>query len=268
MAIREIVIEGVPFDRADTADILRQMKDSGVTAVQIYTTWNAFEPDAEGQFEWDDLDKQVRMIQDAGMEWVPFLLIGPKYAAPKWWLSDPRHKGLVCLEHGKENPIESIWNPAFKEQVSRVIKAFAEHYLPWNVIQSVQPGICGDYGESIMPVHGNFAGDYHTHEGYWCGDENAVADFRRVMQERYVNVAALNAAWRTHYADFSQLRPFLPHKAPSRTAWFDQLKWYRDSMTDFVDFWLAECRAAFPDIPLYMCVGGNEEPEQIGRAHV
>jgi len=261
MAIKEIVIQGVPFGRPDTADILKQVKDSGATAVQIYTFWRDFEPHAEGQFEWDYFDSQVKLIQEAGLQWVPFLLIGPKYAAPQWWLSDPRHRGLVCLEHGKETPIESIWNPAFKKQVSRVVKAFAEHYLPWGVIQSVQPGICGDYGESIMPVHGNWAGDYHTHGGYWCGDENAVLDFRRAMKEKFGTVDAMNTAWRSHYADFEELKPFRPHKAPSRTALFDELQWYKNSMTDFVDFWLAECRAAFPDTPLYMCVGGNEEPE-------
>ncbi|MBE6768532.1 MAG: glycosyl hydrolase family protein [Ruminococcaceae bacterium] len=261
MAIREIVIQGVPFGREDTPDILRQVKESGATAVQIYTFWRDFEPHAEGQFEWDYFDAQVKQIQEAGLQWVPFLLMGPKYAAPDWWLSDPRHKGLVCLEHGKETPIESIWNPAFREQVSRVVKAFAEHYLPWGVIQSVQPGICGDYGESIMPVHGNWAGDYHTHGGYWCGDEYAVADFRRVMQAKFGTVKALNDAWNSRYADFDALRPFLPHKTTSRTALFDELRWYKDSMTEYVDFWLGTCRAAFPDTPIYMCVGGNEEPE-------
>lgn len=261
MAIREIVIQGVPFGREDTPDILRQVKESGATAVQIYTFWRDFEPHAEGQFEWDYFDAQVKQIQEAGLQWVPFLLMGPKYAAPDWWLSDPRHKGLVCLEHGKETPIESIWNPAFREQVSRVVKAFAEHYLPWGVIQSVQPGICGDYGESIMPVHGNWAGDYHTHGGYWCGDEYAVADFRRVMQAKFGTVKALNDAWNSRYADFDALRPFLPHKTTSRTALFDELRWYKDSMTEYVDFWLVTCRAAFPDTPIYMCVGGNEEPE-------
>lgn len=261
MAIKEIVIQGVPFGREDTPDILRQVKESGATAVQIYTFWRDFEPHGEGGFDWAHFDAQVKQIQEAGLQWVPFLLIGPKYAAPDWWLADPRHKGLVCLEHGKETPIESIWNPEFRKQIARVVKAFAEHYRPWGVIQSVQPGICGDYGESIMPVHGNWAGDYHTHGGYWCGDEFAVADFRRAMKETYGTVAALNAAWRTHYADFEALTPFRPHKAPSRTALFDELRWYKDSMTDFVDFWLGECRAAFPDTPIYMCTGGNEEPE-------
>ena len=260
MAIKEIVIQHVPFGRPDTADILKQVKDSGATAVQIYTFWKDFEPHGEGGFDWEHFDSQVRQIQAAGLQWVPFLLIGPKYAAPDWWLSDPRHKGLRCLEHGKDSPIESIWNPEFKKQVSRVVKAFAEHYGPWNVIQSVQPGICGDYGESIMPVQGNWPGDYHTHPGYWCGDDYAVADFRRAMKEEFGTVEAMNQAWRSHYASFEELTPFLPHQTPSRTALFDELRWYKDSMTNFADFWLGECRAAFPETPIYLCTGGVEEP--------
>ncbi len=262
MAIKEIVIQHVPFGRPDTADILRQVKDSGATAVQLYTFWKDFEPHGEGGFDWDRFDSQVREIQKAGLQWVPFLLIGPKYAAPEWWLSDPRHKGLVCLEHHKETPIESIWNPAFRVQITRIVHAFAEHYRPWGVIQSIQPGICGDYGEAIMPVQGNWPGDYHTHMGYWCGDAFAVADFRRVMQEKYGTIEALNAAWRTRYVGFEEVSPVLPHKAPSRTARYDQTRWYKDAMTDFAEFWVATCRAAFPDTPIYLCTGGVEEPEQ------
>ena len=44
-----------------------------------------------------------------------------------------------------------------------------------DVLEAVMPGICGDYGESIMPVWGNWPGDYHTHLGYWCGGEDAIA---------------------------------------------------------------------------------------------
>ena len=262
MAINEIVVCQVPdFNRPDMPDILRQIKESGATSVQIYTFWRDFEPDAEGAFEWDYFDRQVRMIKDAGLKWVPFILMGPKYAAPTWWLSDPRHVGLVCLEHGKTSPIDSIWSEGIRCQVDRVLRAFAEHYLPWDVLESVQPGICGDYGESIMPVHGNWAGDYHTHAGFWCGGEDAAVSFRAAMERKYGAVGALNKAWNSHYAGFGEIKPFLPHRATSRTALFDDLEWYKDSMTEFVDFWLATCRKYFHDTPLYMCVGGNEEPE-------
>ncbi|MCL2461616.1 MAG: beta-galactosidase [Defluviitaleaceae bacterium] len=257
----EIVCEGVNFARPDIADILRQMKESGVTAVQLYTYWKDFEPDERGQFEWEHFDNMVTLIKNAGMKYVPFILVGPKYASPGWWLESPGHVGLKCLEHGKESPIDSIWNPLLRIEVDRVLKAFAEHYLPWDILESVQPGICGDYGEAIMPVLGNWPGDYHTHAGYWMGDDYAIASFRERMADKYGSIQALNSAWNYPYGSFGEIRPFLPHKAHSRTALFDELDWYKDSMTGFVDFWMETCRKYFPDTPVYMCTGGQEEPE-------
>lgn len=262
MAIQEIVIQGVPFERADALNVLKQIKASGATAVQIYVNWKYIEPHAEGAFVWDTFDAQVRLIKEAGLKWVLFLPMGPKYSHPDWWMRDPRHQGIVCLEHGRENPTESIWNPQFRPQIRRVLKALAEHYLPWDIIQSVQVGLTGDYGESIMPMQGNWPGDYHTHGGYWSGDPYAVASFRETMQAKFGTIEALNEAWNSRYADFASLRPFMPYQATSRTALYDMLGWYKDSMTEFVDFWMEESRRCFPETPLYLCTGGIEDPRQ------
>lgn len=257
----EVVVCGVPFEAPNVKEILRKMKKDGVTAVQIYMHWNRYEPDVRGEFDFSYYDWQVELIKEAGLKFVPFILLGPRYAAPEWWLEDEKHVGLVCLEHRKTSPIDSIWNPAFRAEVDRVLKVFSEHYLPMNVLESVQPGICGDYGEAIMPVHGNWPGAYHTHTGMWCGGEDAVCSFREAMKEKYKDIEALNKAWRSYYKDFSDISTFLQHKAPSRTAWFDLVDWYRGSMTEYVDFWMKTTRKYFPDTPIYMCTGGIETPE-------
>ena len=255
----EIVICGIPFGTPGETEALRQVKAHGFTAVQTYTFWRDFEPGARGRFEWTALDRKVRLIQEAGLKYVPFLLMGPKYAAPAWWLADPGHVGLRCLEHGKDSPIESVWNPAFRVEVSRVLDAFAARYLPWNVIESVQPGIGGDYGEALFPALGNWPDDYHTHRGFWCGGADARASLRQSLQQQYGTVDALNRAWRSHYASFADVEPFLPAQAPSRTAAFDLLAWYRESMTRYAEFWMAECRRCFPDTPAYLCTGGADD---------
>ena len=258
-AAGEIVVCGIPFGTPGETEALRQVKAHGFTAVQTYTFWRDFEPRARGRFEWAALDRKVSLIREAGLKYVPFLLMGPKYAEPDWWFTDPGHAGLRCLEHDKPSPIESVWNPAFRTEISRVLEAFAAHYLPWNVIESVQPGICGDYGEAIFPALGNWPGDYHTHRGFWCGGRDAVASLRSALAAHYGSVDALNRAWRSRYASFEAIAPFLPAHAPSRTAAFDLLAWYRDSMTRYVEFWMAECRRCFPDLPAYMCVGGADD---------
>ncbi len=260
----ELVVCGVPFGMPGERDALAAVKAHGFTAVQTYLFWRDIEPAARGHFEWPALERKVRLIQDAGLKYVPFILMGPKYAAPGWWLADPRHAGLRCLEHGKESPVESVWNPAFRDEIRRVLDALATHFLPWQVIESVQPGIGGDYGEAIFPVLGNWPGDYHTHRGFWCGGADAAADLRRTLKAQYMSITRLNAAWRSNYAAFADIRPFLPHRAPSRTACFDLVSWYRASMTAYAEFWMAECRRAFPALPAYLCTGGADDETTSG----
>ncbi|MBP5453819.1 MAG: hypothetical protein J6Y09_04285, partial [Lachnospiraceae bacterium] len=125
---------------------------------------------------------------------------------------------------------------------------------------SVMPGICGDYGEAIFPVHGNWPGVYHGHQGYWAGDPLAVASFQEYLKEKYRTIDALNKAHRESYDTWAQVKPKLAHKC-NRTAFFDMVLWYKKSMTDFADFWMSECRRIFgPNMPLYLCTGGCEQP--------
>ena len=250
-----------PISRKELVDACLELKKLGVTSVQIYTFWNKLEPNERGVFEWEYYDEQVSVLREAGIKWVPFFLMGPRYAAPDWWLESPGHKGLYCLEHGKYNPCESIWNEAFLDEVDRVMHAFAEHYLPMNVIESFQPGICGDYGESEFPDIGNWPGFYHSHRGFWCGGEDAKADFRAWLKHTFGTVEAVNAAWNTRFPSLDDAEPFLPHAAPSRTAWFGLLEWYRGAMTSYTEKWITLCRKNFPETPIYLCAGGMEQPE-------
>ena len=260
----EKVVCGVPFGKPCEREALRAVKDLGFTSVQIYTFWRDFEPGREGVFDWSKIDRDVGLIQEAGLKYVPFLLMGPKYAAPDWWLADPRHAGLKCLEHNRGSLVESIWNPAFHAQIKRVCHAFAGHFMPMDVLESVQPGICGDYGEALYPAVGNWPGDYHTHRGLWVMDDHARADLREHAGNLYGEIARLNAAWRTRYASFDDVAPFARHRAPSRTAWLDLVLWYQEAMTRYSELWMRTCREAFPGVPVYLCTGGADDEVTAG----
>lgn len=260
----EQVINGIPFGTVHEADSLKRVRDLGITSVQIYTQWRSFEGGGRGNHDWSELDRHVEAIQNADLRYVPFLLMGPYYAAPDWWLISPDHVGLRCLEHGKDCPIESIWNASFYREIERVAQDFAAHFLSWDVIESVQPGICGDYGEAIFPVLGNWPGTYHTHRGYWCGGEDAAVSFRRWLEDRYATLDGINRAWRSQYSSLGDVRPQVPHRCPSRTAVFDLIQWYRQSMTDYAGVWMAACRNAFPDTPIYLCTGGADDDATSG----
>jgi hypothetical protein len=149
-----------------------------------------------------------------------------------------------------------------RDYVREYLRQFAEHYLAQNVLESINLGITGDYGEAIYSVIGNWPGEYHSHGGFWCGDELAEADFRRAMKERYAgNIGALNHVWKSRYRSYEELKPFLPAGAPSGRARLEFLRWYRDSMTEYAEFWLSTARQFFPDNEIYLCTGGDMAPE-------
>ena len=47
-----------------------------------------------------------------------------------------------------------------------------------------------------------------------------------------------------------------------RRRWVDFIDWYRASMTHYADTWMRLGRKHFPDIPVYLCTGGDANPSQ------
>ncbi|MBC7328508.1 beta-galactosidase [bacterium] len=258
-------------------------KALGVTSVESYVTWESVEPEKD-KWNWERWDKQVEILQKYGLKWVPFLIVGPAYATPKWFRESKEHVGAVCLEHNIESKIESIWNPNLPKWIERFIAAFAERYGKMGVIESVLLGISGDYGEAIFPVWGGgwtfqIPGVYHTHPGYWCGDPYARKSFREAMKRKYGTIEKLNSAWGTSFDSFDDVE-FPPLKvrggiredaptppgefeakdAQSRRRWLDFVSWYRGEMTKWADWWLATTKKYFPNTEVYLCTGGDAVP--------
>ncbi len=239
---------------------LRTLKSLGFTSVQTYIYWNLVEK-SPGVYDWSDYDAEVAIYQRVGLKWVPFIVMSPWYTTPEFIRQTPGMKMLRCLDHQRDSKIPSIWSPELRTQLRTYLGKFAERYRPLGVLESVNIGISGDYGEAIYPVIGNWPGAYHSHAGYWCGDELAAADFRRHTAATYGNqIAALNAAWKTSFTSFEQINPFLPQRAPSERAWQEMLSWYRGAMTHYADWCMGLTRELFPDSPIYLCTGGDMAP--------
>lgn len=240
---------------------LEVLKSLGVTSIQTYIYWNKVEK-TPGVLDWSEYDAEVALFRKHGLKWVPFVIISPWYVTPEFVRQDPRITMFRCLEHGRESLIPSIWSPRLQEYVREYLSRFAGHYGPMGVLESVNLGISGDYGEAIYSVIGNWPGAYHSHAGYWCGDKLAEEDFRRHLQAAYpAGIDALNEAWKSRYASFDEVKPFHPAKAPSERAWQEFLAWYRGAMTDYSDFCLRTAREIFPDTDLYLSTGGDMAPE-------
>ena len=235
-----------------------------VTAWEPYVKWSMIEREP-GKWDFAYYDMQVRTLQKHGLKWTPFLIAGPAYATPKWFKESGESVFAVCLEHGQPTRTQSIWNPNMPVHVDRLIEAFAKHF-DHKRMQALLLGISGDFGETIFPVSGNDwtytrcpdpDGTYHTHAGWWCGDEHATADFRRAMCEKYPTIDALNQAWKTKLATFDEAKPFLPDKSHSDRASLDMVTWYRGSMTRYAEVWLKSCKKHLPDVQVLLCTGGD-----------
>lgn len=169
-------------------------KDLGITEVQSYVPWSNIEP-RKGHFDFSLYEPLVEKLEKHGLGWVPFLIAGPYYATPKWFLDSDESRFYKCIEHKKECSIQSIWNPSLRPCVETVISGFADRYRMSAALRRMLLGISGNWGESIYPISGGFVADNHMHLGWWCGDGHALESFRGWLQNEYSDIGALNAAW-------------------------------------------------------------------------
>ena len=246
---------GISQKHAGAPQAVRYYQQAGVTSIQTYIFWKEIEKEPE-VYDWTRYDDEVKLYQEHGLKWIPFIILGPYYTTPDWVRKATGEKFYRCLEHGRESGAISLWNQALRPLIDRFMATFAAHYLPQDILESVLLGITGDYGEAIYPVFGNWPLDYHTHYGFWCGDALAISDYGRFLRERYDDIQQLNTNLHTHFPSFDSIRPVL-RKGATEKQWLVQMEWYRKSMNDYAEFWMKTAKHHFPDVPIYLCTGGR-----------
>lgn len=235
-------------------------KGLGVTSVQSYVRWSLIEPE-HGKFDWSFYDRTADLLAGHGLKWVVFIMIGPMYATPEWFRRSDKSVYVKCLEHDQECPVQSIWNPHLLEYVDRFFALAAERYGKSGIVESLMLGPSGDFGETTFnAVYSSPPEGYHTHLGYWCGDEFARRDLACHLEGKYGSLDALNRAWGTNYGQFADLQPFMPEQAASLQAEVDFNDWYIGSMTRWSERWAEIARRHFPGVPIYHAAGGSGDP--------
>ncbi|MBP5275156.1 MAG: beta-galactosidase, partial [Abditibacteriota bacterium] len=215
-----------PLKPEDLSDLtFERAKKLGITSMQSYVGLRQLEPE-EGRLDFSCYDGLFAQLEKHGMKWLPFLIMAPEVSVPDWW-NEKYGVFAKCLEHGEEAPVQSIWNPALREGVKHFLTVFREHYKP-GVIEALNFGISGCWGESIQVVGGGFGiMERHQHPGYWCGDKYAKDSLRQFLKEKYGDVKALNKAWKSSFRSFEEAEPpVLEGKKYSDRAVVDFHRWY------------------------------------------
>lgn len=277
---------------------LKQCVDLGIGSLQSYVLWSEIEK-IPGQIDFSAYDPLVEKLPQYGLKWTPFFILGPYYATPRWFLDSSQSVLTQCLEHGQPSHIQSIWSPHLPRHVERFLQVLADHYRQTDVIESILLGISGNWGEALFPAEGCMIGGFHTHQGWWCGDQYACADFADSILKKYGSLDKLNSAWGTHFASAGainfpsvatapqwfrnslvwlwQRQPeWLRHKIAlirsrlltqttrqdekALCKWLDFTDWYMGAMTDWAEFWLKTACQCFPDVPVSLVTGGDSTP--------
>jgi hypothetical protein len=249
-----------------SVESLRHLKDLGLVGFEDYVGWGAVER-APGQWSWEQHDAMEKALHQAGLKYVVYDWV---HFPPLWLRNQPRNRTLMrCLEHNKETFYLSAFDPRTIKWFDHFYKNLHDHF--GDRIDDVYACIMGPYGEGNYPLYvSSWVNMGHCHEGYWCGDDDAIRAFQNAMKRRYSKIAALNHAWGGHYRSFDDVRT--PHElsdekfvptpkafptAQDKRRWLDFITWYHQAIIDFAEQSIRTVLKYFPAEKVRLKPGGS-----------
>ena len=142
-----------------------------------------------------------------------------------------------------------------------------------NLIDWMRVGMPSEYGEVGYPngMTNWLVKQDHAHPGYWCGDDDARADFRAEMRRQFGDLDTLNRRWGTAFTTWTAVDypPLIAEEgaararqsglATDRRRWLDFISWYNGAWLRFAPKLAAIIREFYPEMPLIVSVGYGSE---------
>lgn len=220
-------------------DDVALMRRAGVTTVNLGVfSWALIEVE-DGTFEWDWLDEVLGLLDENGIG----ANLATPTAAPPMWLFDEHPEIATVDARGVRTSRGGrlAWSPSsptFRAYALRVVRKLAQRY--------------GSHPALRMWHVGNELGN----ENAWCFGDDTARAWQAWLEARYVDVAALNAAWGTafwghRYTTFGQVMP--PREARTGHNPGLLLDFARFTSQALLNHYRAErdvLRSVTPDIPI------------------
>lgn len=174
---------------------------------------------------------------DAGLR---LKLISPTIMSPQSWVTnDPAALMMNYNGMAAANTL-SYWYEGVYDYTSDAINCQLAQYEELGILDYVDALIVdfGPAGEPLYPAAwtqtGNLENPDNAATSMWCYDENAVADFKQTMLEKYGTVEKINAAWGTSLGSMDEFQMPMPGTVKGQ-QWEDILTWYLESKREFIE---------------------------------
>lgn len=238
---------------------IKAFKAIGVTEVEELASWLYMER-RKNRLDWERIDKNFKKIKANKLlySFMPGLTL-----PPRWVLDEKEHTMMKCVEHGRETPVFSYWDPATLDFYERAFRETKKHF-----VDKLSYIICGgnsDFGECGYPAGCmDPAGEYwligrcHAHPGFWCNDKFARDDFKRYVKSKYHTIYKVNRAWRTNFSAIKSIT--YPRDQERKRYWLDFVDWYYQSAINFAKKELDMIKNIFPETPIKFKPGGLYNP--------
>ena len=205
------------------ADDAKRMAELGLKFVRIGEfAWSAIEP-SPGVFDWGWLDRAVETLSHAGLR----IVMGTPTATPPKWLVDRFPDVLPVDARGRSRGFGSRRHYCFSSETYR-----AES-------RRITEAVAGRYGQHAAVAGWQTDNEYGCHDTVRSYSADALRAFRRWLEAKYGDIAALNAAWGNRFWSMAY-RAFdevdLPMAAVTELNPIHRLDFYRFSSDQVASF--------------------------------
>lgn len=192
----------------------RQMRELGLSYVRLAEfAWAVIEPEPE-VFDWAWLDQAIEVLAAEGLMVV---LCTPTATPPAWLVA--AHPEILPVD--REGRVRQVGSRRHYEPASAVYRAHSRR---------ITTAMAERYGQHPAVVGWQTDNEFGDHDTARSWGEVSREGFRRWLQERYGNLAALNEAWGAvfwsqRYTAWEQIP--LPHQQPADPNPSHLLDFYR-----------------------------------------
>ncbi|AFC28674.1 Thermophilic beta-amylase [Paenibacillus mucilaginosus 3016] len=195
------------------------LKNNNVYAVTTDVWWGDVEGAGDNVFDWSYYKTYADTVRAAGLKWVPILSthqcggnVGDDcdIKLPNWlWSKGAQDQLTIRSETGFYNKETlSPWWSGTAAQYDELYASFASNFSGYKDIIAKIYLSGGPAGELRFPSYNTADGwSYPSRGKLQAYTDSAKADFRTAMQTKYGTVGALNTAWGTSLASFSDVSP-------------------------------------------------------------